>query len=105
MILAEVVGTVVTNRLANWIQGDASALPDPSLLLIQEVGAAGARAGQPFVALDLVGARQGERVLVSQGSSVRQTDGTKDRPVDAIIAGIVDLVEKNGDYVYKKDTL
>ncbi len=96
MILAEVVGTVVTNQLSSWLES-------PTLLLIQEVSSAGKRAGRPFVALDLIGARQGERVLISQGSSVRQTDHTKDRPVDAVVAGIVDQIEKNGKYVYRKD--
>ncbi len=83
-------------RLSNW-------LTEPVFLHVSEVDAGGKRVGAPFVALDLVGAREGEVVLVSQGSSARQTDGTKDRPVDAVIAGIVDLVEREGAITFRKD--
>lgn len=48
--------------------------------------------GAAFVALDLVQAGVGERVLVSQGSSCRQTEYTKNTAVDAVIVGIVDTV-------------
>ena len=41
-------------------------------------------------------------MLVSQGSSVRQTEITKDKPVDAVIMGIVDIVEENGKVVFRK---
>jgi microcompartment protein CcmK/EutM len=42
------------------------------------------------IAVDAVGAGTGETVLVAQGSSGRQTEVTKDRPVDAVIMAIVD---------------
>ena len=96
MILAEVVGTVVSERMTDWIK-------DPVFLLVHEVDRLGQRVGQPLVVLDVLGAGHGEVVLISQGSSCRQTDETRDRPVDAIVAGIVDLVERGGEYTYKKD--
>jgi ethanolamine utilization protein EutN len=43
-----------------------------------------------IVALDVVGAGEGELVLVCQGSSARMTDATKNLPADAVIVGIVD---------------
>jgi len=49
-----------------------------------------------------MGSGPGEVVLVSRGSSARQTEETKDRPVDAVIIGIVDLVEEKGKLVFKK---
>jgi microcompartment protein CcmK/EutM len=52
--------------------------------------------------LDLVGAGTGEVVIVAQGSSARQTPFTKEKPIDAVIVGIVDLVEENGKVVFKK---
>ena len=55
-----------------------------------------------MIALDIVGAGRGEIVLVSQGSSTRQTPGTIDKPVDALIVGIVDSVDENGTVVYRK---
>lgn len=96
MILAKVVGTVVTGKISDWIA-------DPSLLLVQEIKTNGEKNGTTLVALDPIGARSGEHVLVSQGSSVRQTDETRDRPVDALIAGIVDIIEHEGKIVYRKD--
>jgi microcompartment protein CcmK/EutM len=48
----------------------------------------------------VVGAGEGEIVLVVQGSSARLTDTTKDAPVDATIMGIVDYVEKDATIHY-----
>lgn len=45
------------------------------------------------VAVDAVGAGVGETVLVTQGSSARQTELTTNKPVDAVIIAIVDDVQ------------
>jgi microcompartment protein CcmK/EutM len=45
------------------------------------------------VAVDSVGAGEGEIVLVATGSSSRQTDFTKNKPVDAVIMAIVDKLD------------
>lgn len=45
------------------------------------------------VAVDSVGAGVGEVVLVAQGSSARQTEFTKNKPVDAVIMAIVDKLD------------
>ncbi|MCZ6757122.1 MAG: ethanolamine utilization protein EutN, partial [Bacteroidetes bacterium] len=47
--------------------------------------------------VDSVGAGVGETVLFAQGSSARQTDLTRDKPVDAVIVAIVDKLDVNGD--------
>jgi microcompartment protein CcmK/EutM len=54
------------------------------------------------VAVDSVGAGEGEIVLTAAGSSARQTHLTKDKPVDAVIMAIVDLVEIGGAHKYIK---
>ena len=46
-----------------------------------------------MVAVDSVGAGEGEVVLVATGSSSRMTSFTKDKPVDAVIMGIVDKLD------------
>jgi ethanolamine utilization protein EutN len=46
-----------------------------------------------IVAVDSVGAGEGEMVLFCQGSSARLAPGMKDAPVDAVIIGIVDSVD------------
>jgi len=45
----------------------------------------------------------GEVVLYASGSSARQTEATNNRPVDATIMAIVDLVEIGGQNHYAKD--
>jgi ethanolamine utilization protein EutN len=53
------------------------------------------------VAVDSVGAGIGECVLFTQGSSARLTPTTKDAPVDAVIVGILDVVEVEGKVLEK----
>ena len=49
-----------------------------------------------MVAVDAVGAGIDEVVLYASGSAARQTPITKDKPVDAVIMAIVDIVEVHG---------
>lgn len=58
--------------------------------------------GNPIVAVDAVGAGEGELVLIVQGSSARQTSRTTGNPVDAVIFAIVDTVEQSGKTVFRK---
>lgn len=95
MILAKVLGTVVSTR-------KDPALTGLKLLLAREVDAAFKPAGNQVVAVDAVGAGVGELVLIAAGSSARLTEATKDRPVDHVICGIVDTVEVAGEDVYSK---
>ena len=95
MILAKVLGTVVSTR-------KDPALTGLKLLLAREVDASFQPAGNQVVAVDAVGAGVGEIVLIAAGSSARLTDVTKDRPVDHVICGIVDTVEVAGTDVYSK---
>jgi microcompartment protein CcmK/EutM len=55
------------------------------------------------IAVDAVGAGVGEYVLYASGSSARQTTLTQNRPVDATIMAIVDLVDVEGEIIYRKD--
>jgi microcompartment protein CcmK/EutM len=54
------------------------------------------------VAADAIGAGIGEVVLYASGSSARQTQVTRDRPVDATIMAIVDEIEVSGKLKYVK---
>ena len=95
MILAKVLGTVVSTRKDRGLSG-------LKLLLAREVDAKFQPAGNQVVAVDAVGAGEGEIVLIAAGSSARLTEATKDRPVDHVICGIVDTVEVEGRDVYVK---
>ena len=53
-----------------------------------------------IVAVDIVGAGLGELVMFCQGSSSRLAGGLEDLPVDAVIVGIVDVVDVFGKEIY-----
>lgn len=95
MILARVLGTVVSTRKDRGLVG-------LKLLLTRELDAAFHPTGNFVVAADAVGAGVDEIVLVAQGSSARLTEVSREKPVDAVIAGIVDSVEISGRDVYVK---
>ncbi len=58
--------------------------------------------GRVAIAVDVLGAGEGEFVLVTQGSSARLTEDTKNLPVDAVVVGIVDNVQVGGECLYSK---
>jgi ethanolamine utilization protein EutN len=58
--------------------------------------------GRTFIAVDTLGAGEGQFVLVTQGSSARLTPETKSLPIDAVIIGLVDTVRIEGKEVFKK---
>ncbi len=97
MILAQVLGTVVATRK------DAG-LDSQKLLLTREVDGQFQPAGNYVVAADAVGAGTGELVLIAQGSSARMTEVSREKPVDAVICGIVDTVEIDGRDAYLKSS-
>ena len=54
-----------------------------------------------IVAIDTLGAGEGELVMFAQGSSARQAEGLKALPVDAAIVGLVDSVNILGEKTYE----
>ncbi len=86
MILAKVVGTVVATHKDERLVGS-------KLLLVQPVSPDGEPRGARRVSVDTVDAGAAETVLIVSGSSARMAAGLADRPVDAAIVGIVDIVE------------
>lgn len=57
-----------------------------------------------IIAVDSVGAGEGELVLFCQGSSARLAPNLKEAPVDAVIIGIVDAVDVLGKQIYNART-
>ena len=96
MILGKVIGTVVATRKEPTLEG-------LKLLVVRACDVDGKPNGAIVVAVDAVGAGIGEVVLYASGSSARQTQVTKDRPVDATIMAIVDEIEVDGETRYVKD--
>ncbi len=97
MLLARVIGTVVATRKEAELEG-------LKLLPLQNTDVAGKATGGFVVAADSVGAGLGDLVLYATGSSARQTTVTQNRPVDATVMAIVDLVEEKGKLSYRKET-
>ena len=95
MILGKVVGTVVSTR-------KEEALTGIKLLVVIELDTELKPKTSFVVAADAVGAGVGEVVLYATGSSARLTDVTRDKPVDAVIMGIVDTLEIGGKELYQK---
>jgi microcompartment protein CcmK/EutM len=95
MQLAEVIGTVVATRKEATLTG-------LKLLVLKVVDIERKPLGQYVVAADAVGAGTGEIVLYAAGSSARLTEGTRDRPVDAVVMAIVDALEVDGRFLYEK---
>jgi ethanolamine utilization protein EutN len=54
------------------------------------------------VAIDTLGAGEGDLVLVTQGSSARLTESTKNMPTDAVVVGIIDEIQAGSREIYKK---
>ena len=96
MLIGRVVGTVVATRKESSLDG-------LKFLLVQRTLPNGELSDNFVVAADSVGAGQGDLILYAAGSSARQTSVTKDRPVDTTVMAIVDLVEEDGKFAYRKD--
>ena len=58
--------------------------------------------GRTFIAVDTLGAGEGQFVLVTQGSSARLTPETKSLPIDAVVIGLVDTVRVEGKEVFSR---
>ncbi|MCD6497569.1 MAG: EutN/CcmL family microcompartment protein [Deltaproteobacteria bacterium] len=96
MQLARVVGTVVSTQKSEKLVGLTLLIVEPVDMRTLE------STGNPMVAVDAVGAGEGEVVLYVAGSSARLTQRTKDLPVDATVMAIVDYVEMDGGRTFAK---
>lgn len=94
MDIFTVIGTVVASQKVASLSGY-------KLLLVADPDNPDPRSAA-IVAVDTVGAGEGERVIVVRGSSARAATGLSDVPVDAVIVGIVDQIDKNGTTVFRK---
>ena len=95
MFLARVEGAVVATKKDPSMNGR-------KLLILRQTDETGEPSGKPYVAVDTVDAGIGDLVLTAAGSSARQTDITKDTPVDAVIMSIIDSLKVDGEVVFRK---
>src|SRR2546423_13513231 len=103
MFLARVEGSVVATKKAPSMDGRKLLLLRPQL--VDEKDPTKFRPGMnTIVAVDSVGAGVSEMVLFCQGSSARLAANLKEAPVDAVIIGIVDVVDVLGKQIYNART-
>jgi microcompartment protein CcmK/EutM len=95
MNLAQVLGRVVSTQKEPSLEG-------LKLLMLGAAGPDGKSTGGIVVAVDAVGAGEGEYVLYATGSSARQTTITDGKPVDAVVMAIVDSWDIDGEERYRK---
>ncbi len=101
MFVAKVTGSLVATQKVDAMVGHKLLVVEP-YRVNPETRTALKSAGRTFVAVDTVGAGEGEYVLITQGSSARLTPETKNLPVDTVIIGIIDTVHVDHDCVYEK---
>jgi microcompartment protein CcmK/EutM len=95
MFIAEVIGSVIATRKTENMDG-------LSLRIVRKISPDLETTEVYQVAVDVVGAGEGEYVLVSLGSPARQTHLTDARPCDAIIIAIVDTWQTHQTVRYTK---
>src|SRR6201997_2097204 len=102
MFLAKVIGAVVATQKVESMVGHKLLVVEP-YRLDPEKRRSLVTTGRTFVAVDTVGAGEGEFVLITQGSSARLTPETKNLPIDTVIVGIVDKVHVDQQCVFQRD--
>jgi len=97
MILARVVGTVVSSQKAEQTEG-------MKLLLLEKIDPTTMKGKNDFVvSMDTVGAGINEVVFFVSGSSARFTKATAGMPTDSAVIAIVDYIQKDREYTYEKN--
>jgi len=104
MFLARVAGNVVATEKDKTLNGQKLFIVEPLNVKYDEETkkpASLGNTGRAIIAIDAVGAGEGQLVLVVQGSSARMTEQTKNLPADAVIVGIIDSAEFGGKTFYQ----
>ncbi len=87
MILGRIIGSVVSIIHHPVVEGR-------KLLVAERLDPSGRPIGGYVIAIDAIGAGQGETVLIlDEGNGARQILDDTDAPVRSIVVGIVDAVE------------
>ena len=102
MFVAKVTGSVVATQKIDTMVGHKLLVVEPYRLEANERKGL-VTTGRTFVAVDTVGAGEGEFVLITQGSSARATPETKNLPIDCVIIGIVDSVHVDQQCVFHRE--
>ncbi|HWL07666.1 MAG TPA: EutN/CcmL family microcompartment protein [Planctomicrobium sp.] len=103
MFIAKITGNLTATQKVESLIGQKLFIVEP--LRVDEQSHDSLKStGRTFIAVDTVGAGEGEIVLIVQGSSARFTDETKTLPIDCAIVGIIDTVQMGGHNIYRSNT-
>lgn len=103
MFLARVTGNVVATQKLGSMTGQKLLVVEP--LRVSPANRTELVSTQrSFVAVDSLGAGQGQLVLIVQGSSARMSPETEKLPIDTAIIGIVDEVTVDGRSIFKQSS-
>ena len=101
MFVAKVTGSLVATEKTESMVGHKLMVVEPYRLDGKNRKKL-ATTGRTFIAVDTLGAGEGDYVLITQGSSARMTPETKTLPIDTVIIGIVDSVHIEEACVYNR---
>jgi microcompartment protein CcmK/EutM len=90
-VIGNAVSTIKDKRLAGQ-----------TMLLVGRLGTDPGVVLDQFVALDAVGAGEGEIVGVIGGTPAQKAVGREDLPIDAVVVAIFDSLTIKGKEIYKK---
>lgn len=102
MFVAKVTGSLVSTQKVETMRGYKLLIVEPYRVEAKNRRSL-ATTGRTFVAVDTLGAGEGDYVLITQGSSARLTPETKNLPIDTVIVGIVDRVQVDHTCVYNRE--
>jgi microcompartment protein CcmK/EutM len=101
MFVAKVTGSLVSTQKLDSMVGYKLLIVEPFRLDPKDRKSL-VTTGRTFVAVDMLGAGEGDFVLISQGSSARLTPETKNMPIDTLVIGLVDQVHVESTAVYER---
>jgi ethanolamine utilization protein EutN len=102
MFVSRVVGSLVSTQKVESMVGYKLLVVEPYRLETKKRKSL-ATTGRTFVAVDMLGAGEGDYVLITMGSSARMTEETRDLPIDTVVVGIVDKVHVEQHCVYDRE--
>ena len=102
MFVAKVTGSLVSTHKVDSMVGSKLLVVEP-YRLDAKTRKRLVTTGRTFIAVDSLGAGEGDYVLLTQGSSARLTPETKTMPIDAVVIGIVDSVHVDDANVYDRN--
>lgn len=102
MFVAKVIGSIVATQKVASMTGHKLLLVEPYRIDPADRSRL-VPTGRTFVTVDPLGAGVGQMVLLCQGSSARLTPETDKLPIDAVIIGLVDQVDVEGQVIFRDD--